>query len=195
MGQDIREMMRDYQPKAPKLSAGHEERFLKKLNETSANPGKTGIYMWMRIAALVVVAIGIGSYFYFNNNGLDAGATLVEAGTEQESLPVESRITLGDLSPGLKKIEDYYRAGINVQLASLDVTDDNRELVDSYMEKLDELGKAYQSLNLELNQTGPTEATITALIDNLQLRLELLFKLKKKLQELKNQNNENYNVI
>ena len=63
------------------------------------------------------------------------------------------------------------------------------------MQQLSELDKEYQRLTLDLNEAGPTEATITALIDNLQLRLELLFKLKNKLKELKNQNNEQINSI
>jgi len=194
MGQDIRKMMRDYHPNTPKLSEGHEARFLEKLDAATEDRKKPGIYMWMRIAALFVVALGIGSYFYFNNNDLVSDSQLVNNDGDSKTT-VESRISLGDLSPDLKKVEDYYMAGINVQLASLNVTDDNRELVDSYMEKMAELDKAYQALNLELSETGPTEATITALIDNLQLRLELLFKLKRKLQELKNQNNENYNNV
>jgi len=52
------------------------------------------------------------------------------------------------------------------------------------------LDNAYKTLNTELNEVGPSEATITALIDNLQLRLELLFKLKNKLKELKTLENE-----
>jgi uncharacterized small protein (DUF1192 family) len=102
---------------------------------------------------------------------------------------------LATLSPDLKKVEEFYRAGINVQLASLKITDDNRELVDGYMQRLAALNKEYERLNAELNQYGPSEATVTALIDNLKLRLELLFKLKNKLKELKNQNNEEFNAI
>jgi uncharacterized protein involved in exopolysaccharide biosynthesis len=91
-------------------------------------------------------------------------------------------------------VESYYTTGINVQLASLKVNDDNKELVDSYMKRLNELHTEYKVLNKELNEVGPNEATITALVDNLQLRLELLFKLKNKLEELKKQNNENYTI-
>jgi hypothetical protein len=50
-------------------------------------------------------------------------------------------------------------------------------------------------LNLELTQAGPTEETITALVDNLKMRLELLMKLKTKLKELKNNTNENISSI
>ena len=104
-------------------------------------------------------------------------------------------MTLGDISPDLKKIEDFYMTGINVQLSSLEITQDNKDVIDGYMEQLSELDKEYSLLNEELTTMGPSEATITALIDNLKLRLELLFKLKNKLKELKNQNNEQYNSI
>ena len=80
-------------------------------------------------------------------------------------------------------------------MASLETDDENRELIDGYMLRLEELSKEYNTLNVELNEFGPTEATITALIDNLKLRLELLFRLKNKLQELKDTNNEQLNEI
>ena len=86
-------------------------------------------------------------------------------------------------------------AGINLQLASLKIAPENKELVDGYMSQLSILDKEYKKLNLELNKEGPTEATITALIDNLKLRLELLFKLKNKLNEFKTQENEKIDNI
>jgi hypothetical protein len=43
---------------------------------------------------------------------------------------------------------------------------------------------------MELNQLGPNDQTISALIENLQLRLQLLQKLKKKLNELNTSKNE-----
>ena len=58
-----------------------------------------------------------------------------------------------------------------------------------------EVDLEYESLNLELTQAGPTEETITALVDNLKMRLELLMKLKTKLKELKNNTNENISSI
>ena len=53
------------------------------------------------------------------------------------------------------------------------------------MNRLDVLNNDYLLLNKELNESGPNEANVNALIDNLKLRLELLFKLKNKLKELK----------
>ena len=63
------------------------------------------------------------------------------------------------------------------------------------MQRLAELDKEYTSLNIELNNVGPSETTVTALIDNLKMRLDLLFKLKNKLKELKTQNNEEFKAI
>lgn len=196
MGQDIRKMMKDYQPETPKLPKGHEARFEKRLDTSFSEKPKTGLYLWMKIAAVIIAIFAVGSFAYYTfddadrNNGI---TTTENTNTSQE--PVNTGITLGDLSPDLKKVEAYYKTGIKVQLASLQVTDENRELVDGYMTRLAELDQEYNKLNKELNEVGPTEVTITALIDNLQLRLELLFKLKNKLNELKNQNNEDYNII
>lgn len=58
------------------------------------------------------------------------------------------------------------------------------------MKQLDTLNSEYINLNDELNEIGPNDQTISALIQNLQLRLQLLQKLKKKLNELKTSKNE-----
>jgi hypothetical protein len=58
------------------------------------------------------------------------------------------------------------------------------------MEQLSGLDQEYKVLNNELNAMGPNDQTITALIKNLQLRLQLLLKLKNKLNELKSSENE-----
>ena len=191
MGQDIRKMMRDYSPETPKLSKGHEARFEARLDALEEKP-KGNMYFWLRIAAVVLIIFTVGGLVYnsFGPNDPNDGITVTEDNTTAND--VAQSFTLGDISPDLKKIESYYTTGINVQLASLQVNDDNKELVDSYMQRLSELDAEYQVLNKELNEVGPNEATITALVDNLQLRLELLFKLKNKLEELKKQNNENF---
>ena len=191
MGQDIRKMMRDYRPETAKLSEGHEARFEARLDAREEKP-KGNMYFWLRVAAIVLIIITVGGIAYnsFDGSSNQDGITVTE--DDKNTPEVIESFTLGDISPDLKKIESYYTTGINVQLASLRVNDSNKELVDSYMRRLQELDAEYQVLNKELNEVGPNEATITALVDNLQLRLELLFKLKNKLEELKKQNNENF---
>ena len=65
------------------------------------------------------------------------------------------------------------------------------------MEQMADLDEEYQRLNMEISQNGPNEQSIDAMIGNLQLRLELLYKLKNKLKEInqsKDEQYENYQV-
>jgi len=123
------------------------------------------------------------------------GDSLVESVPGVESQTDEKLVHLADISPDLKRVEQYYTTGIKGVLASLTITTDNKDVIDGYMQQLQVLDLEYESLNLELTQAGPTEETITALVDNLKLRLELLMKLKTKLKELKNNTNENISSI
>jgi hypothetical protein len=190
MAQDIRDLLKDYQPEVPKLSKGHEARFEDKLDVAfSEKKSDNSFFFWIKIAATIIVFLTIG-YFGFQYFQKD---TTIDTELVNNTNEIENEtptITIGNLSPDLKKVEDFYVTGINQQLASLNRTPENEELVNGYLQRLEELNNAYKTLNIELNEVGPSEATITALIDNLQLRLELLFKLKNKLKELKSQKNE-----
>ena len=193
MARDLRELFeKEREQKGFKMREGHEDRFFAKLEEELPNnpPKKKVISLWMQIAASVVVAVGL-SVYYFNNNGgevvPDEKITVVDRENPNEEA---QGISLGDLSPDLKKIETYYTTNINLQLAELADDPGNKELVDSYMDRLAELNKEYQRLNQELNELGPNDQTINALINNLQLRLQLLQKLKSKLNQLKSSKNE-----
>ncbi|MDC8006257.1 hypothetical protein POV27_19545 [Aureisphaera galaxeae] len=193
MAQDIRKMMQQDPDRGGKLPEGHEARFEKKLQEAfGEKKKKRSHFLWMKIAAAVVIFLGLG-YWYMN---LDTSGTIGDGpeivDTPQEDAVEEPGITLGDLSPELKKVQDFYENGILVQLSSLEDDNDNKELIDGYKKRLAELDEEYKRLNEQLNEIGPTEATINALVDNLKLRLELLFKLKNKLKELKQLENEQF---
>jgi len=202
MAQDIRKLVKEQAPDSPSLPQGHEARFQERLEQEMDSPEvivmeerSSSIRLWLKVAAIAVIVVitGILGYNYINEVDQDS---IVENNSKKEvQNDLNKQITLGDLSPDLKKIEDYYLTGINVQLSSLKFSDENKDLIDGYMNQLKELNDEYQILNSELNKNGPSEATITALIDNLKIRLELLFKLKNKLKELKIQKNEEFNSI
>lgn len=213
MAQDIRDMMKHDAEKGPKLNEGHEKRFADKLDAMHAKVESDGVMdiattevksipagnhgiSWLKVAAIIITLIAVSVFGYYSLNDTSELQTESVANTSEEKELLESpQLTLGSLSPDLKKVEAFYVTGINVQLASLEITDDNSDVIDGYMEQLSELDKEYTLLNTELNEVGPTESTITALVDNLKLRLELLFKLKNKLKELKIQNNEQFKSI
>lgn len=194
MGRDIRKMMKDYAPEQSKLSKGHETRFEEKLQQAFPKENNKTSFLWLKVAAMVIIFLGAGYFAYQQWDGVEnIEPVLVDNQGVNETLAPQ--FTLGDLSPDLKKVEEFYTTGINVQLASLQNDSDNKELIDGYLKRINELNKEYEILNKELNEVGPTEATITALIDNLKLRLELLFKLKNKLKELKQLENEQFSDI
>lgn len=192
MAQDLRELLKGENPEKVLLSKGHEKRFEAMLNKKM--PIEKNSFPWFKVAAIALVLISVSIFGYqysldFTGNTINNTSNPIVNTTEKPK-PKPNQISLGDLSPDLKKIEEYYLAGINVQLASLKIDNKNKELVKGYMKQLSALDKEYKNLSLELNKVGPTEETITALIDNLKLRLELLFKLKSKINEFKTQENE-----
>lgn len=197
MGQDIREMFRNEElGSGKKLNKGHQKRFEARLDEAfPQQKKKSSYYQVLKIAAVVVVALGVGFYF-LNNNPQPAQPENQIANTpvkqEAEKASLEQHYMLSDDSPQFKKIEDYYMASVNIQLAKLDITPENKELIDAFMSKLETLDEEYTRLNNEIQQSGVNEETVEAMIANLQLRLDLLKKLKNKLNELKQSKNERY---
>ena len=202
MGQDIREMFRNEEHIGKeKLTKGHQKRFEARLNEAlPVQRKKRNLNSFLQIAAVIIVALGTGAFFLFNNgentiqNTNQIVETPVEEPVEEETVPT-TEYRLSDISPEFKKIEDYYMASVNIQLAKLDMTPKNKELIDAFMKKLETLNEEYIALNAEIQETGINEETVEAMIANLQLRLDLLKKLKTKLNEIeqsKDNRNENY---
>ena len=167
------------------MKKDHEERFLKRLNKELPKTGRRS-YKWYMAAALIVALIGLGIMIVIKTNTPKAVESVVV--DKGRSEPEKIGISLGDLSPNLKKVEDYYIANINLELSQLQISDSNKALIDSFLEQLEALNLEYKKLNRELNDIGPNDQTISALIKNLQLRLELLHKLRNRLKELQKTN-------
>ncbi|HEY9184859.1 MAG TPA: hypothetical protein VIM94_06025 [Salegentibacter sp.] len=204
MEQDIREMFKNEAPHTPeKLPKGHKKRFEARLDKEFPGSSKNNqLYFFMKIAAVLVVALGIGFYLLQPNNLTNEPTvvgTEVEEQEEQNAaeIPAEKQFQLSEVSPEFKKIENFYLASLNMELAKIDINDENRDLINSFMEQLADLDEEYQRLNMEISKNGPNEQSIDAMIGNLQLRLELLYKLKNKLKEInqsKDEQYENYQV-
>ena len=179
MAQDIRDLFKNEKVVHDKMPTKHEARFLEKLDKALPEAPKKSGLGWMQIAASAVVFLGLsfGAYTFFEG---DTETTETVAGTK-----VTETKTLGDISPGLKKVEDYYLASINLELSKMKYTPETKELFDGYLAQLDELDKEYKRLSLDLTESGPSELTVNALIDNLKFRLNLMYRLRTQLKELK----------
>ncbi|OMP31140.1 MULTISPECIES: hypothetical protein [Mangrovimonas] len=180
MAQDIRNLFKEESKVSNQvMPKGHEARFLEKLEaELPQQKHSRPMFRIISMAASIVVMLGlaIGAYTFYEGK---------ETVTPDKTKEMASNLkSLGDISPDLKKVEDYYLANINLELSKVELNDDNKELFDSYVVRLEELNKEYQRLSVELTQSGPNELTVSALIDNLKLRLNLLYRLKEQLKDL-----------
>jgi len=187
MKQDIKEMIKGYSPQKVELSENHEQKF-KDLLRSELHQRKVVKLpvRWLSIAAAIALVITIAVQLNVFNT------KRIEPPKEQES----KQISLGSISPEFQTIETYYTNSIRLELSEIEMTDENKIMVDSYLAKVGELTKEYKSLTLELNTKGVNDATIDALIRNLQLRLQLLQRLRKQLKEVKQLNtNQNESQI
>ncbi|WP_431135777.1 hypothetical protein [Psychroserpens mesophilus] len=184
MARDLRQLFENEKNDSQlKMSEGHEARFIKKLD--NALPVDTSIkkrFSILKIAASIVVLIGLAFTAYkFSQQPKSIENTVVE---NEPKIKENQLKSLGDISPDLKKVEDYYLAHINLELSKIKQTTENKELFDGYVIRLAELNQEYKRLSVELTENGPNELTVSALIDNLKLRLNLLNRLKEQLHDL-----------
>ena len=178
MSKDIREIMKNYSNEEVSLSTNHRNKFQERLKNEVHSRAKKKNYRWLQIAAsvMLLVSLAIG---YFNSDNTT---------TDPIQTTPKEKITLGNLSPEFKSIEDYYTNTLAYEISSLEETDSNKEILDGYLTKISDLTTEYKSLTKELNSKGVNDEIINALISNLQLRLELLQRLKKQLNDLKKLN-------
>ncbi|MFP4845609.1 hypothetical protein [Winogradskyella sp. PE311] len=179
MAQDLRNLFEeDEKGQDMKMSDGHDARFFDKLEEQLPIQKKSRQFSFLNIAASVVVLLGLsyGAFQFFKTPSKVVPET-------QELVDTTELKTIGDFSPELKKVEDYYLASINLELSKVQLTPENKELFDGYVLRLKELNEEYEKLTIELNENGPNAETLDALIDNLKFRLNLVTRLKDKLLE------------
>ena len=144
MAQDIRALFKNDKITNEKMPENHQERFLEKL-EAALPEAKQSKFGWLGIAASLVVLLGLsfGAFKYFQPQ--DQGNSQEIAATK-----IVDTKSLGDISPGLKKVEDYYLASINSELSKMTYIPETKALFDGYLIQLNALDKEYQKLSLEL---------------------------------------------
>ncbi|MGC1472752.1 MAG: hypothetical protein WA775_09180 [Psychroserpens sp.] len=184
MAQDLKKLFEnDNKTSNAKMPEGHEVRFLQKLEKASpARSSRQNQYRILQIAASFLVFVGLvfGVYKY-HEAPKSVETDIVDT---EDTIKDDTLKSLGDISPDFKKVEDYYLANINLELSKVKQTPENKELFDGYVIRLAELNQEYKRLSVELTQHGPNELTVSALIDNLKLRLNLLYDLKEQLNDL-----------
>lgn len=159
-----------------KMPDGHLESFQTKLNKKTRATSMEG---WIqKFAAILIIGILISTHW------------IQPETSESNSNPLANEtIKLNDVSPELGTLASFIQASINYELATLDYGN-YEDVAFSYLDELERIENDYKELQKELKTSGFNQLIIEAMIENLQLRLELLQNLKLKLNELRTLNHE-----
>lgn len=184
MPKDVRKLLRDYEGTPIELSQNHQKKFTEKLEKEFPSQKKIRSKGWY-VAASVVLLLGLGLQVVLKED--------LSNSSNQPANEIQE-ISLGDVSPEMKKVEDYYLTAIHYEIASLEVTPQNKDLLDEYLEKIGKLDADYKRLSVKLQKEGISKETVDALIINLQLRLQLLIQLKDQVN-VKQVKEEHYETV
>jgi len=156
---------------------GHQLRFEKKLDD--AFPRKQDVHWW-KIAAIFILALGIGFGWNFFSDTNKAASSL----QQENEIP-------------LNEAEQYYKRSVSMQLKSIAenyTSTESVQMIEESQELLDELALQYKELEKELKKTG-NQKVAAAMINNYKSRIEILESLIEKLNyvnHLKSQEHENH---
>lgn len=163
---------------------GHQERFLSKLKNRndSASKGTTSqSNFWkpfLSMAASIIICIGIFTILQPNNGIKD----------------------LASVSPEMSQTQNFFTTAISEELRKLNEsrTPETEALINDAMKQMDILEEEYESLKIDLTESGNDKRVIYAMISNFQTRIDLLKHVMETIEnvnQLKQQNNENQITI
>ncbi len=200
MAQDIRDLLKqDKQLPSERIREGHQQRFMDRLEIELPEKRKSIINnSWLKIAASVIVILSVSfmTFNQFNENNPDDTRVVDNTEVKNSTVLLNKQLSpLAEVSPEYEEVENSILTSIKFQLSQITIDDTNRELVESFKVRLQNLDNEYQRLNKELMEVGPNQQSVEAMIENLKLRLSLLNRLNDKLKELEKIANESYYEI
>ena len=150
--------------------SGHFMRFENKLKASKKSEKHS--WKWLSVAASILLMIG----FWFGK------------------IQQKSTIDLADISPKMEEIQGYFIAEINEKTKILEKnkTFENKLIIKQTLGQLTKLENEYQQLLKELNKQGNQKEIINFMLENYQLRLEILENMLKKITQIKKLKNETY---
>lgn len=164
-------------------SEGHFERFNKKLEMRFHTEGnKRSIVPYLLKAAVVTLLVTLSSLWIWDNF---LG-------------PDSKRLTLGDISPQYKEVENYYIHQVNLlenEINSVNISDPNQyEMLKSEIRSMDSV---YVQLQKELKANPNDERIINAMIEHYQTKLDVMTFIVNQLKSIRDENqniNENEKI-
>jgi len=154
-------------------STGHLERFNRKLEKRfQVNSIKRSIVPYLLKAAVVTLLITLSSLWTWDH--------FIRTGS--------SRMTLGQVSPQYKEVENYYLHQVNLmegEIVNVDLKN-NPEQKTTLLNELKNMDLTYVSLQKELKANPNDERIINAMIEHYQTKLEVMSYIVNQLKAIRN---------
>lgn len=144
------------------LPEHHLDHFRQKLNKQNRN--FIGKKQWFSIAAGFIFLIMLSVFIRYQYIKTEDAINTIKL------------ISLGDVSPKYKEVENFYKAGLNEKIDEFQnlnckIDLEQKQMVNSELEQLDEV---YFSLQKELIVNQSDKRIINAMINNYQNRIQFL---------------------
>ena len=156
-------------------SDGHFERFNRKLEmRFQAITPKRSIVPYLLRAAVVTLLVTLSSLWTWDHF----------------IRPGNSRMTLGDVSPQYKEVENYYIHQVNMvegEIGNIDLKN-NPEQKSILLDEMRSMDSVYVSLQKELKANPGDERIINAMIEHYQTKLEVMTYIVNQLKTIRNEN-------
>jgi hypothetical protein len=156
-------------------SAGHLERFNRKLEKRfQVNTIKRSIVPYLLKAAVVTLLITLSSLWTWDH--------FIRTGS--------SRMTLGQVSPQYKEVENYYVHQVNLmegEIVNVDLKNNPAQKT-MLMKEMKSMDSTYVSLQKELKTNPNDERIINAMIEHYQTKLEVMSYIVNQLKTIRNDN-------
>jgi hypothetical protein len=156
-------------------SEGHFERFNRKLEmKFQVATVKRSIVPYLLKAAVVTLLITLSSLWTWDH--------FIRTGS--------SRMTLGQVSPQYKEVENYYVHQVNMmegEIVNVDLKNNPDQKV-LLMKEMKNMDSTYVSLQKELKTNPNDERIINAMIEHYQTKLEVMTYIVNQLKTIRNDN-------
>ena len=156
-------------------SEGHLERFNRKLEKRfQVNTIKRSIVPYLLKAAVVTLLITLSSLWTWDH--------FIRTGS--------TRMTLGQVSPQYKEVENYYVHQVNLMEGEISGVDlkNNPEQKTMLLKEMKGMDSTYVSLQKELKANPNDERIINAMIEHYQTKLEVMTYIVNQLKTIRNDN-------
>ncbi|WP_298902757.1 hypothetical protein [uncultured Psychroserpens sp.] len=164
-------------------NTGHEIRFLGKLKQLNnpvaiSEPKKTTSY-WkplLAVAASILICFSIFTVMQQQDSEL---------------------MDLASVSPELSQTQSFFTSAIEQELTLLEAerTPETEQMIYTAMREINTLEEEYESLKIDLTESGNDQRVIYAMISNFQNRINVLETVLEHIEEVKKfKNNQNENT-